>query len=238
MSDYSKKYLKYKLKYLKLKKIVGGSLNEEIKNLIINEPRVLDFFSDNSNLSLPEWFDTIPNKKIMLAAGDGYHIMGHNPMHIENDQVIERPKNMPTDIEFMFKLGSYTIFCCDPNYCINYLKKNIDYIKSNPEIKVILCLCDLNNYSHCLKLLNLFENKINVINTHDRRWYIPGNIAHKLLVDDGYCLNIVDKSKFEYKEGISDFKWFRKGNYSYDYPNFEFDKYSKKWIKLSTSELN
>lgn len=243
MSDYFKKYLKYKSKYLKLKKIVGGSLNEKIKNLIINEPRIINFFSDYSNLSLPEWFDTIPNKKIMLAAGDGYYKTGHNSIYIENKQIINRPLNMPTDIEFMFKLDSYTIFCCHPNYNTYGLEQNINYIKANPEIKVILCLCDLNNDFHCWKLLDLFENKINVINSHDTRLYIPGNIAHKILVKDGYCLNVVDKSNFIYKERLSseeiqekrfitEFKWFSKYNNRYNYPYFNCNEVSRKCTKI------
>ena len=115
MSNTLKKYIKYKTKYFKLKKINGGSLNENIQKMIENEPRIINLFAE-STLSLPEWFNSIKVKKIMLAAGDGYYQNGENGMNSEeNETIIKRPQNMPTDIQFMSdeNYGSYNIFCCD-----------------------------------------------------------------------------------------------------------------------------
>ena len=95
-------------------------------------------------------------------------------------------------------------------------------------MKIILCLCNLNNDFHCWKLEDLFKNKINVINSHDPRWYIPARVAYEILVEGGYCLRVIYKNLI-YKENITEddlkqsfnpyinyFKWFTKYNFGYD----------------------
>lgn len=159
---------------------------------------------------------------------------------MESIDNIQRPVNMPTDVEFMFKLGKYNIFCCHPLYSSG-LEKNINFIIQNPTIPIILCLCDLDNDFDCWKLVDLFENKINLINTHDTRYYIPSNIAYRILVSGGRCLRVREtgqnyveeltprqihyneklKSENIYKGYyVTDSKWFDKFNFGYIKPKF------------------
>jgi hypothetical protein len=253
--NYHQKYLKYKKKYLNLKNQLGGRelTDEEIVKLnninqqIENEPRVLNFFNENIELVLPNFF--INNQehyqnKMMLAAGDGFYINRSNSFIDEFSRSIQRPENMPTDIEFMYKIGKYNIFCCHPLYNQSSLEKNINFIKENPTIPIILCLCDLNNDLDCWKLVDLFTNKINLINTHDSRFYIPANIAYRILIPGGKCIGIretkniyvenMTPEKIRFNEKLKsekiyegyftlESKWFDKRNFGYTEPKFTCD---------------
>ena len=247
--NYYEKYLKYKNKYLILKNQLGGRILtdeqvinlDEINKLIAGESRILNFFNDDIELTLPNFFASNQKNNMMLAAGDGFYTNLSNTLIDEFDRSIQRPNDMPSDVEFMYKLGNYNIFCCHPLYNKNGLIENINFIIQNPRIPIILCLCDLNNDLDCWKLVDLFENKINLINTHDSRYYIPANITYRILVPDGRCLNIretnqiyVEKltpEKISYNQKlksekintgyyVTDTKWFDKFNFGYKEPKF------------------
>jgi hypothetical protein len=221
--DYYKKYIKYKLKYDRLKKELIQQGNGEVKinktevlsklnELVKDDKRIINLKTISHLTELPElpqWFDQIIEKKMMLAAGDGYHPNGL-PYDIDG---FNRDKRMPSDIEFMTKILNYNIFCCCPSYNPMSLLKNVEYMKENPDLKILLILCDLNDESHNEILGQMFENKINIINTHDIRIYINGKIAHKILVSGGVCIgpSVGTRNRI----GSLSFKWVTPGENMY-----------------------
>jgi hypothetical protein len=145
---------------------------------------ILDFTS-NEAIRLPDKFKYIQTKNMMLTAGDGdSHFEGLHGLNVET----------------MTTLG-YNIFCCLPPEHINSggkLKENIEYLSKHPELNVIICLIDLQNDLQLWKLAELFDEDIDLINSHDMRWYLPQNICYRLLKRDENSHCIIIKNPIEY----------------------------------------
>lgn len=232
MSDleFKKKYLKYKTKYLQLKniksiKLFGGTISEsderllnflkidrklindlkmvdvdytDVVNNLINEQiyyddeRILNF-QRNDSLTLPSWYRDISHN-LLVAAGNGSSDYNEEGLNLET---------MP-------KYG-WTIFCCIGYGVMSLgdeLKKNLDYLKNNSSLKIILCIIDILDPIQLDKFINLFKYTIDNISTHDTRWYINEDKSYELLKIGGACWhnkNVIDKAGFNRPENIN--KW-------------------------------
>jgi len=149
-----------------------------MSNFINVDPRIIDFRKDE--LILPDNFFSISDRKILLAAGDGYHDRAGCDLY---QYAIYHKRKYGHE-------HTFNIFCCKYDYNPEGLSQNISYLMDNPKLNIILCLFDIGNASHLEKLLNLFENSINIISTDDLRVHIPMINAYKLLINDGLLLNI------------------------------------------------
>lgn len=146
---------------------------------------VLDFSDIDKQLQIPPKFKYVQTKKMMLTAGDG-----NNPFEGLNG----------VNIETMTQLG-YNIFCCLPPSNINAggkLKENLEYLSNHPELNIIICLIDLQNDLQVWKLAELFDEDIDLINSHDMRWYLPQNICYRLLRLNKNSHCIIVKKPIEY----------------------------------------
>lgn len=146
--------------------------------------RVLNF-TINKDIVVPRTFQCVPNKKMMLTAGDG-------------DTTFEGLNGV--NIKTMTKLG-YNIFCCLPPYHYNSggkLCENLRYLSKHPELNIIICLIDLQDELQINRLANLFEYEIDVINAHDMRWYLPQNICYRLLKNNCNSHCVIIKKPIEY----------------------------------------
>jgi len=146
---------------------------------------VLDFSDINNQLQIPQKFKYVQTKKMMLTAGDG-------------DNPFEGLRGL--NIETMTHLG-YNIFCCLPPDHINSggkLKENLEYLSNHPEMNIIICLIDLQNDLQVWILAELFDEDIDLINSHDMRWYLPQNICYRLLKrnENSHC--VIVKKPIEY----------------------------------------
>ena len=173
---------------------------------------VLDFSDINNQLQIPQKFKYVQTKKMMLTAGDG------------NNQ-FEGLTGL--NIETMTQLG-YNIFCCLPPDHINSggkLKENLEYLSNHPELNIIICLIDLQNDLQLWKLTELFDEDVDLINSHDMRWYLPQNICYRLLKNNENSHCVIVKKPIEY---IS--QWYGYVNkknrtiYVTIKENFDFDK--------------
>ena len=136
--------------------------------------RIQNFRS--KKIVLPPFFNEISEKKLILSAGDGISSYKESPLGISN-------------IEIMSKYG-FNIFCCIYDDDINsgcHLKKNIDFLKKNSDLKIILCLIDLNNDLECEIFDQLFFNQIDYIESHDYRFFLPEKSVHNILKYNGIC---------------------------------------------------
>jgi hypothetical protein len=171
---YKEKFLKYKNKYLELKKQFGGSNN--IEEYIKHDPRILDFRKEI--VVLPEKFiqDKKKNKNMLLACGDGDYIT-------TNSNVFSRG----LDLRDYYKRHTieYNIFCCKYDYNIDGLQSNIKYLSYHPEKNIILCLFDSKNPDHLQKLTYLFNNFLDSIGTDDLRYFINSEDAYLMLKKGG-----------------------------------------------------
>jgi hypothetical protein len=146
---------------------------------------VLDFSDIDKTLQIPQKFKYVQTKKMMLTAGDG------------NNQ-FEGLTGL--NIETMTQLG-YNIFCCLPPDHINSggkIKENLEYLSNHPELNIIICLIDLQNDLQLWKLTELFDEDVDLINSHDMRWYLPQNICYRLLKNNENSHCIIIKHHVEY----------------------------------------
>ena len=169
--DYKKKYLEYKKKIL----LQGGC---ELENNY--QEKILDFRLPIEQIIIPEKFNFIDNRRMILYAGDGY-----------------RPRNKSrryvTDIEYFTSRSpntagrsrnNFNIFCCLYDYSTVNFRRNIQYLSQHPELNIIICLIDCYNPYQLDKFSLIFNNSINLICSDDIRSGIPSNIAYDILVDN------------------------------------------------------
>jgi hypothetical protein len=136
--------------------------------------RILNFRTEK--VVLPSFLNEISEKKLMLSAGDGISSYKGSPLGISN-------------IESMSKYG-FNIFCCIYEDNINsgcHLKKNIEFLNKNSDLKVILCLIDLRNDLECKIFDQLFFNQIDYIESHDYRFFLPEKSVYNILKYNGIC---------------------------------------------------
>jgi hypothetical protein len=176
---------------------------------------VLDFSDIDKNLQIPQKFKYVQTKKMMLTAGDG------------NNQ-FEGLTGL--NIETMTQLG-YNIFCCLPPDHINSagkLKENLQYLSNHPELNIIICLIDLQNDLQLWKLTELFDEDVDLINSHDMRWYLPQNICYRLLKNNENSHCVIVKHPVEYISQWFDFDTKKnrklyltiKDNFDFETPNW------------------
>ena len=171
-------------------------------------------FTKNDKPKIPNHFQYVQIKKMMLTAGDG-------------DNAFEGLKGL--NVETMSSLG-YNIFCCLPPEYDNSggkLKENLEYLSKHPELNIIICLIDLQNDLQIWKLAELFEETIDIINSHDMRWYLPQNICYRLLKKNENSHCIIIKNPVEYISQLCGYDINDKKNrklYLTMKDNFGFDK--------------
>ena len=135
----------------------------------MSDERILDFSKDLSEIKIPEMFKQNKEVNVMLTAGDSISWFGEF-------------KSGELNLVSMPPYG-WNVFCClgfDSGYS-SELKKNIDYLISNPGLNVLLCLIDLTDMHQCIKFGKFFEGKVDKIDSHDKRWYLPSHICYKIL---------------------------------------------------------
>jgi len=155
------------------------NLNTNISNNKLNfsDKRILDF-RKNSRLMLPCDFLTLDKRKMILACGDGY---GHG-----YQKKIDLIK---------YNNEGFNIYCCSPDYNVNGLRLNIEYLKSKFDLNIILCLFDIYDTTHLNKLVELFHNSINYITTDDFAYNIPMIYSYQLLSKEGLIDQIDIRNK-------------------------------------------
>ncbi len=147
-----------------------------MKRARVNVSRIIDLRNNIDDINVP-WPDA--PLCLTLCAGDG----------------IQRGI---TDIEyFTTKLEGFgretkptNIFCCSPTYNPSGLSDNIEYMKANPELKILLVLCDTKDLVHISRFETLFENKLSMIH-EDMACYgatLSADVLHNVLVPGGYYM--------------------------------------------------
>lgn len=146
------------------------------------DPRILDFRKDHVKLPKRFLLNTIRN--IMLSCGSGLKCYDKNI----------------TDIEYYSNKNiQINIYCCSNES--NNLQLNIDYLISNPELNIVLCLFKNNTTDEHNKLIYLFKNSIDNIGTNDPNFYIPAYITFEIIKNNG-TIHDVDLRRYnqEYKD--------------------------------------
>ena len=164
----------------------------------MSDKRILDF--REPDISLPEDFFKISMRKMILASGDGFRQRYFN----KNHETI-------TDIEYYTTHTNpkYNIFCLLYGYNDFEYQKNLEYLTSNPDLNIVICLINFDDELQLKKLCSIFKNSITYINTDDIRFYIPGKYVYKLLLDEGIADGVeIEKSRADIKYGFytQDFK--------------------------------
>lgn len=107
-------------------------------------------------------------------------------------------QNNITDIEyFTQKYEGYSretkhtnIFCCSPDYNISGIEDNKKYMKNNPDLDILLVLCDTKNTEQLNRFKTLFKNKLSVIQ-EDMACYgatLSPDILYDVLIPGGYYM--------------------------------------------------
>ena len=174
-----------------------------------SDDRILDF--RNETQTIPQDFiDNIIIRKVLLACGDGYlqprFGIPNDVKQILDLEAYTNAKNYVDlstlkDDDYDKKyFRNYNIFCCSYNYNEKGLLKNIEYLKSHPELNILLCLFDIYNETELARFSELFQDSIRMIDTDDIRIYIPSNIALNILTENGVCYSCaLYANKQEYK---------------------------------------
>jgi hypothetical protein len=209
-------------------------------SFVYKDKRIIDFRNERQIIP-QEFIDKIIVRKMIFACGDGY---------------LQPRFGIPNDIEQILDLDAYTnpsqyvnfsdlkeedydrkyfrnynIFCCSYNYNEKGLQKNIDYLKNNPELNILLCLFDITNGTELSKFSELFENSTRIIDTDDIRIYIPSNIAYNILIEGGVCYSC---SSYANKQDYNNVKFTIISDRKYAKVVFPKKQISKKITKLSS----
>ena len=167
-----------------------------MNNSRIDDTRILHF--TNKTICLPTEFVDVNPKQMIYAAGDG---LGG----------FDKKEEKKTNIEIFTQLG-FNIFVC-----VEYEKKNIQYIRENPDLNIVLCIITGDNTIDYPILNTLFFNMIDTINTDDIRMYPSCKTAFNMLKHGGVCVNVhknlidncwklnFDEEKINEKSNISSF---------------------------------
>ena len=170
--------------------------NKVVKNAILHEKRILNFFGDLEKINIFHVKlldnDRNPINKIILGAGDGWY----------GDEF-----GVKTDIEGFYKANktfNLIIFVCDPTFWVNRYKEghlsagdalipNIKFLLENPELNVLLCFMDINKSLHCEKLTELFSGMVYEIDSDEPTlmpYLHPKYCSELLIYGVGECKNI------------------------------------------------
>ena len=171
-----------------------------MNNSRIVDNRILHF--TNKTIRLPTIFVDVNPKQMIYAAGDGLGGFDKEEKNINNKK---------TNIEIFTQLG-FNIFVCAA-----YEKTNIQYIRDNHELNIVLCIITGDNTIDYPILNTLFFNMIDIINTDDTRIYPSCKTAFNMLKHGGVCENVqkklidncwklnFDEEKINEKSNISSF---------------------------------
>jgi hypothetical protein len=161
-------------------------MSQKKDNRVIEDKRVIDL-RNNIQPYIP-W----PSKPIQLTlcAGDG--VQSHNGTPITDIQWFT------TDIEgFSREHKPTNVFCCSPDYNVTGLNKNMEYLKNNKQLEILLVLCDTTNPLHLQRFKELFRGRITKMH-EDMACYGPAlstEILEKVLVTGGQYI-IDDHRKY------------------------------------------
>lgn len=137
---------------------------------------MLDFGSVeslHSDVELPRSFQTVKSKQMMYAAGDGIR-------YSNNSRIV-------SDIERLSPLGFNIFVCLSMKERGNSVDSNLQFLKENPSLNVVLCLITGNKYMDYPILERLFPGTIQRISTDDIRFYPSSELAFHMLVNNGVC---------------------------------------------------
>jgi hypothetical protein len=209
-------------------------------NFVYKDKRIIDFRNETQIIP-QEFVDKIIVRKMIFACGDGYLQPRFGiPNDIEEILDLDAYNNPNQYVNFSDLkeedydrkyFRNYNIFCCSYNYNEKGLQKNIDYLKNNPELNILLCLFDITNEPELSKFSELFENSIRMIDTDDIRIYIPSNIAYNILIEGGVCYSC---SSYANKQDYNNVKFTIISDRKYAKVVFPKKRISKKITKLSS----
>jgi hypothetical protein len=209
-------------------------------NFVYKDKRIIDFRNETQIIP-QEFVDKIIVRKMIFACGDGYLQPRFGiPNDIEEILDLDAYNNPNQYVNFSDikeedydrkYFRNYNIFCCSYNYNEKGLQKNIDYLKNNPELNILLCLFDITNELELSKFSELFENSIRMIDTDDIRIYIPSNIAYNILIEGGVCYSC---SSYANKQDYNNVKFTIISDRKYAKVVFPKKRISKKITKLSS----
>jgi len=203
--------------------------------------RIIDL--DLDNLKLPEFFKKNNINNLTLCVGDGEHTL------FELEGLEGTGSDIPiTDIEWfatkkirkMEKINSKIFMVCK-NYSPDALLKNIEYLKENPSLEVILLIYDYNSSKYKENLCLLFENSIDNI-FEDYACY--GKKLNLKILDCILKINGIYKmhrNKYSVDEFIKNLPYFQNyhGKFKIDLDNLEIKKLQESKIRddLSIEDL-
>ena len=203
--------------------------------------RIIDL--DLDNLKLPEFFKKNNINNLTLCVGDGEHTL------FELEGLKGTGSDIPiTDIEWfatkkirkMEKINSKIFMVCK-NYSPDALLKNIEYLKENPSLEVILLIYDYNSSKYKENLCLLFENSIDNI-FEDYACY--GKKLNLKILDCILKINGIYKmhrNKYRVDEFIKNLPYFQNyhGKFKIDLDNLEIKKLQESKIRddLSIKDL-
>jgi hypothetical protein len=199
--------------------------------------RIIDL--DLDNLKLPEFFKKNNINNLTLCVGDGEHTL------LELEGLEGTGSDIPiTDIEWfatkkirkMKKINSKIFMVCK-NYSPDALLKNIEYLKENPSLEVILLIYDYNSSKYKENLCLLFENSIDNI-FEDFACY--GKKLNLKILDCILKINGIykmHKDKYSVDEFIKNLPYFQNyhGKFKIDLDNLEIKKLQESKIRDSLS---
>lgn len=160
------------------------------------DKRIIDFRTETQTIP-QEFIDNVIIRKMIFACGDGYlqprfGIPNDTQQILDLDAYTNPSKyvnysDLKEDDYDRKYFRNYNIFCCSYNYNEIGLHKNIEYLKNNPELNILLCLFDITYEIEIAKFSELFQNSIRMIDTDDIRIYIPSNVSYNILIEGGIC---------------------------------------------------
>ena len=161
---------------------------------ISKDIRIIDFSIPKQ---LPENFTSIANKRMIYACGDGGG--GFDKVNANSLK--------KTNIEEFSKIG-FNIFCC-----IGVEPNNIEYLRKNPYLNIVLCILTGDHTKDYPILERLFQNSLDCISTDDTRIYPSAKTSFTMLKLDGIAYRVhisyqvtgyIDQNGKIYE---SDFQW-------------------------------
>jgi len=189
---------------------------EELKELkrlreeeLLSDERVLLFKKATSaSFNIPLKFLTVSPKRMIFASGDAYG--GWSDKN-------KAAKDGLTNIEAFSKLG-YNVFVC-----IEHETKNLEYLRSHPELNIVVCIL-IDDYKIDYDILRkLFKNSIDEFATDDSRFYPDSYTTFTILKKNGFVRNF---NKIKIALGSEKDDGFGNQNFSYNAEHKQLTKIS------------
>jgi hypothetical protein len=200
--------------------------------------RIIDL--DLDNLKLPEFFKKNNINNLTLCVGDGVHTLKELEGTGSVIPITDIEWFATKEIRKMKEINSKIFMVCK-NYSPDRLLKNIEYLKENPRLEVILLIYDYNSSKYEENLCLLFENSINNI-FEDYACYgkkLNLKILDCILKINGiYKMHRYKDSVDEFIENLHHFNNYY-GKFSIDLDNLEIKKLQESKIRddLSNEDL-